>query len=91
MVLDLALPEREGGRAAIDNGLDLGRIAQTERSAKRTVIVSGELDNISVGSALESLDLSTTQFERKGSLNHLGKGIVQALAIHSRRYAYQRS
>lgn len=65
----------------IKKGLDVGRIAQTRGAAKRTVVVSSEFENVSMGAVLKSLDLSTTHFVEKGAVkkDHLRELIVRSL------------
>lgn len=68
MIVDLMLPYQRGGPSMIEKGLDVGKVAQTRGAAKRTVIVSSEFENVSMGAVLKSLDLSTTHFVEKSAL-----------------------
>ncbi|HEV2989858.1 MAG TPA: hypothetical protein VG759_15550 [Candidatus Angelobacter sp.] len=65
MFLDLTMPEERGGNPQLDIGLKLGRLAQQERSAKHIVVLSGQLDDLSVRHIMRFLDVNAIEIEQK--------------------------
>ncbi|HEY6348829.1 MAG TPA: TIR domain-containing protein [Candidatus Angelobacter sp.] len=80
MLLDLLLPQRPGEIPSIRHGLEVGKMAQDLGTVKWTVIVSGALEDISVGDTMEWFDLAATGFIRKSGLikQDIQNAIVQA-------------